>query len=244
MSIVKTKSFELDVYEKGDPNAEKLALVLPGRLDTKDYAHMTSLVDRLAEEGYFAVSFDPPGTWGSGEDINQYTTKNYLKAIQELIELYGRKPTLTIGHSRGGSMALLAAVKCDEVISCVAIMSNYAASSPKLESIETGFEDSARDLAPGTERTAQKKRFKLPISYFEDGDMFDLKELAACTKPKLFFWGNQDQILGKDQILRGFNAASEPKKLIELNTEHDYRLHSDVGELVNNNVIKFLKEYN
>lgn len=35
MEMVKTSSFELAVYKKGDADAEKLALCLPGRLDTQ-----------------------------------------------------------------------------------------------------------------------------------------------------------------------------------------------------------------
>ena len=65
MNIIKTKTFELAAYTKGDQNSPKLALVLPGRLDTKDYIHNTSLVDYLSRRGYFALSFDPPGTWES-----------------------------------------------------------------------------------------------------------------------------------------------------------------------------------
>mgnify|MGYP001605931321 CR=1 FL=1 len=58
MRIVKTKTFELAVYEKSNKNSSKLAIVIPGRLDTKDYVHNTSLVDYLANHGYFALSFD------------------------------------------------------------------------------------------------------------------------------------------------------------------------------------------
>ena len=86
MKIIKTKTFELAVYEKGDPNSSKLAIVIPGRLDTKDYIHNTSLVDYLANRGYFALSFDPPGTWESPGDIELYTTTNLIKSVDELIE--------------------------------------------------------------------------------------------------------------------------------------------------------------
>src|SRR3989338_3016633 len=111
MKIIKTKTFELAVYEKGDSNSPKLAIVIPGRLDTKDYIHNTSLVDYLASRDYFALSFDPPGTWESPGDIELYTTTNYLKAVDELIEHFGTKPTLLAGHSRGGTIAMLAALK-------------------------------------------------------------------------------------------------------------------------------------
>ena len=43
MTLVKTKSFELAIYKKGDQNSPKLAIIIPGRLDTKDYSHHTIL---------------------------------------------------------------------------------------------------------------------------------------------------------------------------------------------------------
>src|SRR3989344_5911947 len=108
MNILKTKNFEVAVYIKGDPASAKLAIVTPGRLDTKDYLHNTSLVDYLANRGFYALSFDPPGTWESPGSIDLYTTTNYLKVVDELIEHFGNKPTLLAGHSRGGTVAMLA----------------------------------------------------------------------------------------------------------------------------------------
>ena len=45
MNFVQTKGFKLAIYSKGNPKSKKLALVLPGKLDTKDYAHMKSHVE-------------------------------------------------------------------------------------------------------------------------------------------------------------------------------------------------------
>jgi hypothetical protein len=48
--ILKLKSsLRLATYARGNEKAQKLALVLPGRLDTKDYTHMISHVDYLAD---------------------------------------------------------------------------------------------------------------------------------------------------------------------------------------------------
>ena len=69
MNLIKTESFQLATYSQGDSESKKLALVLPGKLDTKDYSHMKSHVKYLAIMGYFALSFDPPGTWESKGDI-------------------------------------------------------------------------------------------------------------------------------------------------------------------------------
>ena len=91
MHVIQTDSFEIAVYSKGDINSKKFALVLPGKLDTKDYFHMKSHVDYLAHLGFFALSFDPPGTWDSPGDIRLYTMTNYLKAIHELIAYFGNR---------------------------------------------------------------------------------------------------------------------------------------------------------
>lgn len=77
--MVKTKSFDLAVYKNGDEYASKVVLVLPDKLDTKDYASMRSHVDFLASKGFFALSFDPPGTWESPGDIWLYTTTSYIQ---------------------------------------------------------------------------------------------------------------------------------------------------------------------
>lgn len=111
MKKIETESFELAVYTAGDATSSKFAIVIPGRLDTKDYIHNTSLVDSLASRGYFALSFDPPGTCGSSGDIQLYTTTNYLKAVDELINYFGSKMTVLAGHSRGGTIAMLAGPK-------------------------------------------------------------------------------------------------------------------------------------
>src|SRR6188472_3031779 len=108
--IIKTKSFELGVYTAGDKDSLKLAILIPGRLDTKDYVNFVSHAKYLSGRGFFVVGFDPPGTWESPGTTDLVTTTNYIKAIDELIEYYGNKPTLLLGHSRGGAAATLASI--------------------------------------------------------------------------------------------------------------------------------------
>lgn len=183
MAIIKTKSFELAIYKKGSDLSKKLAICLPGRLDTKDYAHLRSHVDFLADEGYLALSFDPPGTWESSGDISIYTNQNYLKAINEVIEYYGNRATIVLGHSRGGSMSMLAGVNNEFVTHFIAIMSHYGPS--ERPDFSGGVRTSYRDLPPGTEESKEKKRFDLPMSYFDD--TISYTGLESCPKPKLFF---------------------------------------------------------
>jgi len=81
---------------------------MPGRLDTKDYANFVSHLDFLANHGFYTVAIDPPYSWDSPGELKDYTTSNYLKAVNELIDYFGNRPTLLLGHSRGGATAILA----------------------------------------------------------------------------------------------------------------------------------------
>jgi len=231
--LIKTKSFNLAVYQKGSPDSEKLALVLPGRLDTKDYPHMKSHVDFLASKGYLALSFDPPGTWESEGDISLYSTTNYLKAIKELIDHFGNKPTLLIGHSRGGSMAIIAGTRLKEVERFISIMGKASykdIKNPEWE--DEGVKLCTRDTP--LEYEERKKEFKLSYEFVKDSWQYDsIENLKTCPKPKLFIGGETDTIVDKSVTQEIYDISAEPKQIIILKSGHDYRRHDDLIQEVN-----------
>lgn len=243
--LVKTTNFELAVYARGDNDAEKVALVLPGRLDTKDYVHMTSLVDSLANDDLYALSFDPPGSWGSPGDIENYTTTTYLAAVKELIDYLGNKPTFLAGHSRGGATAALATQNNKCVSGVALIMSSYyEPTPPKPEEIKNGHHLSLRDLPPGNHKTDEKVRFDLPLAYFEDGKKYNSAvALQDYYGPKLLICGTQDEFFPPSAVKEEFDKLDEPKEFLELPTEHDYRLHAEMVDAVNHTVVNFVKTY-
>jgi len=245
MKIIKTKNFELAVYAKGDPKSSKLAIIIPGRLDTKDYIHNISLVDYLASRSYFALSFDPPGTWESPGDIKLYTTTNCLKAVDELIEYLGGKPTVLAGHSRGGTIAMLAGPKNPHVTHFISIFSYYGApSGPEEERIIDRRVISYRDLPPGDIKTTEQREFGLPLNYFEDGKQYNaLVGLKGSTKPKLFFYGVEDSMNDSEDVKKAYEESAEPKMIHALNSDHDYRYHPEIIEEVNQMIGKFLDSY-
>ncbi len=241
MKIIKTKSFELATISNGDKNSSKLALLLPGQLDTKDYAHMVSHVEFLADKGYFAVSFDPPGTWDSPGDIGLYTMTNYHKAVDELIEFFGNKPTVLMGHSRGGSMAMLAGPNNPNVTHIIAVMSHVGPSTLREEDITDGIKISYRDMPPND--TKNKKRFDLPVNYFEDTTKHDiLGGLKNCDKQKLFFYSTKDVLVSAEGVKKIYEQVPMPKTIHKLETEHDYRLHRDMIEEVERVAWDFLSQ--
>lgn len=248
MNLIKTKSFVLASYFKGNENAPKLALVLPGRMDTKDYPHLKSHAEYLARRGYLAISFDPPGTWESPGSIDLYTMTNYLKAINELIEHFGNRPTLALGHSRGGSMAILAGTRNKLVTHFVSIMGNYSYAASTYKSYPDkdwqakGFRIEKRDLPDSPKKT---KVFHLPYAFLEDGTKYDmLDDLKKCPKPKLFIFGTKDTIAPPELMQKAYEESAPPKELFSLETDdHDYRLHPSLIDIVNETVGKFLDKY-
>jgi pimeloyl-ACP methyl ester carboxylesterase len=244
--MITTPSFMLATIERGNPNAKKLALLLPGRLDTKDYVHMREHASFLAERGYYAVSFDPPGTWKSPGGTADYTLTNYLKAINELIDHFGKRPTLLMGHSRGGSMAMLAGVTNPHVTAFAAVLSRAVPSSVGLDEAKTkGVIVEYRDLPPGNVRTKEKRRYVLPYHFFEDAAQYSsLEALKTCIKPKLRFYGKRDALVSVEAVKQEHELSAEPKMLYELDCEHDYRLDSSIITEVNRVLGSFLHTYN
>lgn len=245
MKIIKTKSFELAVITRGDEKSDKLAIALPGRLDTKDYACFPSHLEFLASKGFYAISFDPPGTWESPGNIELFTTTNYIKAVIELIEYFGNKKTFLMGHSRGGTVTILAGASNPNVIGFAPIMATYGEPTPPdPESIKTGIKVSHRDLPPGTSKTTEQKEFALPVEYFIDGQKYNVKEvLEKCTKPKLLLYGTRDEFTEPEEVMEVFESLPEPKMIHELDTDHDYRYYPEIINEVNKVVGDFLDKY-
>ncbi len=244
MKIIKTKNFELASVSEGSTDASKLAIVIPGRLDTKDYANNPSHIKFLASRGYFALSFDPPGTWDSPGGIELFTTTNYIKAVDELIEYFGNRPTVLMGHSRGGTVTMLAGPKNLHVTHLVSVNSSHGGPIDVDVPVPGETRISYRDLPPGTTRTKEQKQFDLPYHYFEDGKKYDaLDGLKDCTKPKLFFYGAKDELSTPGRVRRMYDVSAQPKMIHELNTEHDYRLHPEIIKEVNRVLGEFLEKY-
>lgn len=238
---IKTKSFNLAAYAKGNPDSSRMALVLPGRLDTKDYSDMRSLVDALAEKGFYALSFDPPGTWDSEGSLDIYTTTNYLKAVSEVIDNYGGKPTLLLGFSRGGSVAILHS-NSPQVIGLIAIMANYGApTDPDTEAIRLGYQLTVKDK-PYPQ--LGEVHFKLPLNYFKDGQKYDIKTaLKMCEKPKLLIYGTDDEFTKPQEVLELYAKTPEPKALEVVESVHYYRKRPEIVTEVNQIVGEFVDKY-
>ncbi len=245
MRIIKTKSFELAVNIVGDEKSQKLAIILPGRLDTKDYAPFPAHQEFLAKKGFLTVSFDPPGTWDSPGGIELFTTTNYIASVNELIEYFGNKPTFLMGHSRGGLVAMYVGA-INRTVVCYASVNGALGvpTTPDSKFVKNNTLTEYRDLPPGSSRTKEKKIFNLSLDYFVDGQKYDIvKELERSTKPKLFLYGKHDEFNTPEEVNEIFSNTPEPKVLHWLESKHDYRLYPEIIQEVNEVVGKFIDLY-
>ncbi len=241
MKLLKTDNFEIAANITGSENAPRLALLMPGRLDSKDYINFTSHANLLSKHGYLAVAIDPPGTWDSPGDLSNYTTSTYVKTINELIDYFGNRPTLLLGHSRGGATAMLASVN-PAVKELVVVNAAYGnPTPPKPEEIENGILEELRDLPPGNVRTEKKVRFDLPMVYFEDGKKHNPKEALSQFKgTKLLVHATKDEFTELSKITEIYDGLPEPKMFLEIDCTHDYRLFPEVVEQVNQKLSEFI----
>jgi pimeloyl-ACP methyl ester carboxylesterase len=237
---IRTKNFLLSVISAGSQDAKKLAIVLPGRLDTKDYPHMISHVELLAQLGFLALSFDPPGTWESDGPDELYSMSNYLVAINELIEHFGNKSTLLLGHSRGGSMAMLGATKNKNVIGFISIMSRATFRSGKIDEEWrlAGKKTFKRDMPSDSSKS---RKYVLPFSFVEDSEQYDMREgVKGLSIPKLFVAGKDDDTVPPSLVEEGYKAAGEPKEFVLLDSDHDYRHHPKIISEINDIISNFI----
>lgn len=242
--LIKTKSFKLAVSIRGNENSPKLALLLPGRLDTKDYVNFDRHLDYLAKKGFLAVAFDPPGIWESPGGIELYTTTNYIKAVHELIEYFNNRPTLLFGHSRGGAVAILTAQN-PNVVGIIIVMPNLGVPvPPDPKSIKNGIKISHRDLPPGDHETKEQKTFELPITYFEDGEQYhSMAKIKQLEKPKMILYGDNDELFDPAIVEQKLQEIPEPKISKKLHLTHDYRYFPEAIDQVNELTGQFVDKY-
>lgn len=245
--ILRTASFELAVTTMGEDNATKIAFVLPGLLDTKDYRHIVSLQEALAAKDFFAVSLDAPGTWESGGDITLYSLQNYEKAVQELHTHFGKKPVVFVGHSFGGFLSLKLGSSIQETLAIVNIMgaSRYVAEAENDELTNTwkreGVRRGRRDLPQNPQNFIN---YVLPYSFHVARAGIDTRAaLAQNNAPKLFIAGKEDTIVNPEDVLDGYNACCEPRKFVEVSGGHDYRKDPARIQNVNKIVQAFIQEF-
>lgn len=234
-----------------EKNSDRLAVICPGYLDTKDYDNFIKLADDLSKGGFIAVRFDPSGTWESEGTPENYNLTQYLKDVQSIIDFIKKESALkticVLGHSLGGLVSLLYASEHKDISSVIGIMPPYSMIRPgkirerdeSSDWAKNGFAISKRDLPL---QQKGKKEFRVPFSVIQDAYQYDILKVAQkITAPVLLIAGGIDTTIPKEDVQKIYTTLNEPKKIIILpNIGHNYRFNPEEILKVNREVINFL----
>ncbi len=95
-------------------------------------------------EHYRVITLDLPGHGEGGDDRETWTIAGYGQDIAGLIEHVGLGPTVLVGHSMGGPVALSAAALSDRVVGIVAVDTlqdaDYEIDPPMVEQFLAAFQ--------------------------------------------------------------------------------------------------------
>lgn len=238
------------VIHHSDGVTDKLVVIMPGHLDSKDYPHLVGLADDLAGKGYTTIRFDFTGTWESDGSITDYSIPQQLNDIGNVLKFMCAQHAYSFialgGHSRGGFVSILYAIKDPKVSAVFGLMSPYQLNRTVDEKKvalwkKEGFRISVRDISG----SKQQREFKVPYVNMEDANHYDLLiEVSENRAPLLLVAGELDDVVLSDDVKKIYVNANEPKKLVVMKgMDHDYRHHPEQIKLVNQEVIEFLSHY-
>ncbi|NTU46514.1 alpha/beta hydrolase [Candidatus Roizmanbacteria bacterium] len=221
----------------------KLALLLPGYLDSPDYLHMKIFEKGLKELGYTVERIDPCSLWENG-DVNHYTISNYIKQVKEKIESYENnnfEEIILIGHSMGGFTAILAGCKIPQVTKIIALCPPSTLEDSAKKWNDQGVRHSKRDLP---DNPNQFRVFDIPYAFVEDGLHYSaLEAVKHIHKPLMILIALNDTVVLPEKTEVIVKNADRPYVVRQPNMGHNFRHSEEQCSLVMDEIKKFLDAY-
>ena len=226
-------------------DAETLAVLVPGFLDSASWAGTRSLAGDLHRSGRTAVSFDPRGTFSTPGAVDQVRPSIQIRdAISAIGMVRPHARTVFIGHSLGASIAVFAAAEDPRVTDVVAIMPPRCFVWPHDFDPARNTWRRVRRLVVATPGSTVQWQFKVPPAVVVDAVGHDLPARLR-TMPAhqriLFIAGRDDTVIPVSAVERLFGeCSSRDKSIAVLPVGHDYRDHPDQLRQVNDAVLTWL----
>jgi pimeloyl-ACP methyl ester carboxylesterase len=219
----------------------KLALLLPGYLDSPDYLHMKTFEKRLKELSYTVERLDPCNLWKT-DDVNNYSITNYIKQVKERVDVYkdqNPEEIILIGHSMGGFTAIIVGNRINEVTKIVSLCPPPDRHGSLEEWKGTGFRHSKRDLP---EDPKKFRIFDIPYSFAEDGLQYSaLEEVKKSHKSLMIFIALDDVIVPPELTEEIVKNANSPYVVRQEKMGHDFRFSQEECNIVMTKIEEFLK---
>jgi pimeloyl-ACP methyl ester carboxylesterase len=223
----------------------ELAVFVPGFLDSQNYFHIQSLLQKLSELGFLAVSFDPVGTWHSAGNTQSgdYSVSSIESNLKTVIKYAKSKyqvnsnRTLVIGHGLGAFIALNYASKYKTYTSgVVAIMPLDDLIDPEVTPQATQIK---RD---GVFDASSLVNYKIPANFFDSTSvLLKRNPVSSVQSPLLVLAESVDsRMQAKSKAV--FDAAVTKKKFYVVSgSSYLYRRKRIQVEAVNYKVVEFVK---
>lgn len=221
----------------------KLALLLPGYLDSPDYLHMKTFESGLLKMSYTVVRLDPCHLWETG-NINNYSITNYIAHIKKIIDSYKKldlQEVILIGHSLGGFVAIVAGSKFSKVTKIVALCSPPDRIGSAQDWNGKEYRHGKRELPDNPHKF---REFDVPFSFAQDGIQYSAVEsVKHMHKPLMLFMAIDDTVCPPELTEKIVANAHNPHVVHQANMGHDFRKSLEECQIVWNHIEKFITNY-
>lgn len=218
----------------------KLALLLPGYLDSPDYLNLKTFDKRLSELGWTVERLDPCHIWETG-NVDNYSITNFIKQIREKVEFYqdqNPEEIVLIVHILGGFTAIIAGSRIAEVTKIVALCSPPDRIGQSLRWEKNQPRHSERELP---DNPSQLRAFDVPYSFVDDGLQYSAaEEVKNIHKPIMIFIALEDKNIPPADTEQIVANANKPYVVRQPNMGHDYRESQQECDIVMAEIEKFL----
>lgn len=240
LEIFNSSKEKLDYEFHGDPSDTSLLVIIGhGVTGNKDRPWAVGLAEALDEAGINSLRFSFAGNGESEGDFGDCTISKEVKDLKAIIDAAddeGYHRICYAGHSMGGAVGVLSAVK-DERIALLISLSGMVYTK---KFCETEF----GDQTPGKGCMWEDEDCPLSQAFVDDMNKIDnvLAKTEKVEVPWLIVHGDADDVVPVDEGREIYQAAYEPKDLYILEgVDHVY---SDDGlEKMTTVVVGWLKEH-
>lgn len=218
----------------------KVAILLPGYLDSPDYTHMMIFESRLVNLGYIVERLDLGDLWKTGRTDN-YTITNFLKQIKKKVGYYvnnNPEEIVLIGHSDGGLVSIIAGSRIDGVSRIVAFCPPPDTTANAKKWVDKKDRVSKRDLPKNKNKY---KEFSIPYSYVEDSLKYSaVNEVKNINKPLMIFIALDDNVNNPNDTEKIVKNTKGSCVIRQRGVDHNFRKYPTQCDIVMNHLENFL----
>ncbi|SOC83846.1 putative redox protein [Ensifer adhaerens] len=186
----------------------------------KDSRAAVHIARALSRAGIGVLRFDFAGTGltsAAEEEVSFASDVDDLRAAAKAMAAAGMPPALLVGHSLGGTAAIVAAAELPDVAAVVTI-----GAPADLHHILRVFRPGDLDaIASEGEASVEiaGRPFLIRRTFLETVERADIeKSIAALRRPVLVMHSPVDQVVGIEHASRIFVASRHPKSFVSLDT--------------------------